>query len=44
MSKLSNILTMAQLLRNGRKYSIKDLSGVDYSSIVKKLYKYNGEL
>lgn len=26
MSKISNILTMLQLLQNGRKYSIKELT------------------
>ena len=40
MSKLSNILTMAQLLRNGRKYSIKELADeLEVSERMVRIYK-----
>ena len=40
MSKLSNILTMAQLLRNGRKYSIKELADeLEVSERMIRVYK-----
>jgi len=40
MSKLSNILTMAQLLRNGRKYSIKELADeLEVSERMIRIYK-----
>jgi predicted DNA-binding transcriptional regulator YafY len=40
MSKLSNILTMVQLLRNGRKYSIKELADeLEVSKRMIRVYK-----
>ena len=43
MSKLSNVLTMLQLLQNGRKYSVKELSKILEVS-ERMIRKYKEEL